>query len=89
MQRDDGTIVGPMGFPHLVELFATADGRLYGAKEAGRNCILGRRMERPEPLAEFAPDHPGKKQNKANAQKRDWQTRRKVFIQPGPESPAR
>ena len=33
----------------MTELFATADGRLYGAKEAGRNRVLGRLIERTEP----------------------------------------
>ena len=33
----------------MTALFATADGRLYGAKEAGRNRVLGRRIERTEP----------------------------------------
>jgi len=37
----------------MTELFATADGRLYGAKEAGRNRILGRLIERPEPVSGF------------------------------------
>jgi diguanylate cyclase (GGDEF)-like protein len=40
---------------NLTELFATADGRLYGAKEAGRNRVLGRLIERPDPLTEFTP----------------------------------
>jgi diguanylate cyclase (GGDEF)-like protein len=44
----------------MTELFATADGRLYGAKEAGRNRVLGRLTERPEPLAEFAPRMEGR-----------------------------
>ena len=37
----------------LTELFATADGRLYGAKEAGRNRVLGRLIERAEPAPGF------------------------------------
>jgi diguanylate cyclase (GGDEF)-like protein len=39
----------------MIELFATADGRLYGAKEAGRNRVLGRLIDRPEPSLDHAP----------------------------------
>ena len=47
-----GVATTPDDGHNLTELFATADGRLYGAKEAGRNRILGRP---PEPLAEIEP----------------------------------
>jgi diguanylate cyclase (GGDEF)-like protein len=50
-----GVATTPDDGQNLTELFATADGRLYGAKEAGRNRVLGRLIERPEPLEEFAP----------------------------------
>src|SRR6185503_15451532 len=44
-----GVATTPEDGRDMTELFATADGRLYGAKEAGRNRVLGRRIERTEP----------------------------------------
>jgi diguanylate cyclase (GGDEF)-like protein len=51
-----GVATTPDDGRNLTELFATADGRLYGAKEAGRNRVMGRLIERPDPAPDFTMD---------------------------------
>jgi serine/threonine-protein kinase len=46
VQRDDGTIVGPMAFPRLIEMFATA--------EVGSTCSISLESGRFKPAAEYA-----------------------------------
>ena len=45
VQRDDGTVIGPMGFPHLIELFATA--------EVGSTCSISCESGRFKPATEY------------------------------------
>jgi serine/threonine protein kinase len=46
VKRPDGTLVGPMAFPHLVELFATG--------EIGSSCSIAREHGRFRPPTEYA-----------------------------------
>jgi serine/threonine protein kinase len=46
VQREDGTVLGPMGFPRLVELFATG--------ELGASCEIAREHGRFKPPSDYA-----------------------------------
>jgi len=60
LQRSITASVGVATTPEdgvdLAELFAVADGRLYGAKEAGRDCVRGRPERRTAPATDRAVD---------------------------------
>jgi serine/threonine protein kinase len=45
LQREDGTIVGPMGLPGLIEMFATGD--------AGSKCVIAREQGRFKPATAY------------------------------------
>lgn len=46
VQTEDGTVLGPMGFPRLIELFATG--------EVGASCSIAREHGRFKPAAEYS-----------------------------------
>jgi serine/threonine protein kinase len=46
LRREDGTILGPMAFPKLIELFATG--------EVGSTCVIAREQGRFRPAVEFS-----------------------------------